>query len=481
MEVPRFTRVRAVLDTQFDECSTLASATRAKAIGLITNGTVTSEQFLVSDFGNEQGVMLRKVEIIPSATGPGFVDTDGSAVEVNFAVMEDVNTVTGLYSPKLLAVVDNDVSVPIASFDRRSQAECSHVQIGSEMKDDNIVATNKATRRLQLQAINTLLDGENWTEEQRTAIIEVIKEEIARCRIEFSQARKLSFVRYMLGILQGSSLDSVKEMIVLGDEVGTSFRRVLSYSPATPPSIDQRYTNRPTLLIAQPTQEGKMLDRFSEKRRHAARELGGISLFACVRDEVLLELLNVSASGEITGLDEDRPVQMMQAVRNFFNYVGPFINTYERLRVPGDRRDFYSVSRFRDAQKTIIGAKGQLFEHFGVEERLDKLLGGNRRVVDSLIAVAKHRIARNQQDMVIVLPPGTEFSSADDSARLQMSFAKRAGNALGVVCYVKPAAADMQPVETYNETIFIDKPNSGEQSANYNELLRLFKLVELVE
>lgn len=487
MENPRFTRVRAVLDTQFDECSTLSSVVRAKTVEVTEESAVPSEQFLVSDMGDVSRVALEEKQIVPSIWSLHVEDAENGNMQAQFAFMRDVNTVTGLLSPKLLAIFDNDIAVPIASFDKRLGKQCAHAQIGQEMREDNIVATNKDKRQEELEAILAILEDRMWTVEQRASLVTVIQEEIERCRLEFEQARDLSYVRYLFDLLHKSKLASSQEFIILGDKVGESTRRELNYTFVDSPISMEKNQGLPRIIIAQDVREAKFAERFSKARRRTARQLGGISIMAVSRGNVAIDMFGVSGNGVAYGLDEDSRHPQMRAARSFFDAM-PKLNEELSMRkyaldnqgsgVLGE----YHKKDFQNAERAIYREKSHLLTSFGALEKFDRLLGRNRGEANAILAVAAERIKSDQHDAVALIPPDTEFSGPHDETAVEVKFTQRAHNAVGVVCHVKPASTDMEPVETYNETIFLDKPNDNERSMqNYGEIYRLLKLMGLIK
>ena len=475
------TRVRGLLDTQFDECSTLAGATRSRSIDLIENGTQVSEQFLVSDFGDVSRVVLESLDIVPFVAGISVSDEEKNHYYANFALMRDVNALSGRYSPKLLAIFEDDISLPVASFDLRPHQACSHAQIGSEMHPDNIYVTPKDKRKIELEGIKTILDGGYVHDESRTRLQAVIEAEMKRCAIEFDSALDKSFLRYMGGVLGRYALPQSKEfMVVNGKETGTR-QEVFQYN-----SVGYYGDkNTPRIIIAQRERDLNLRERFSDRRKRAMQLCGELSVLAVTRENVAIELFGVGREGSLVGFEESRRVRM-RAVREYFNRVDSAQRQVQDAKVKYEylkskqKADFTQEKEYHDAVNNARCIGNNLSNTFQIRERFDEVLGKDRYAVDSILQEMHNRAQMGVSDIRAVIPPGTEFSGPYDSTLVTIQFTKRAFNSVGVVCHVRPLSTNLEPVEAYDETIFLDKPNDNPKSLqNYHELARLISCMNV--
>lgn len=159
----RVSRLEAVLSTDFNECSIAAAETSRLAVDFAGEADATRELSLVSDFGPTAPAVYGaiKIDTIPY----GDIDTPLTDRSVELVLtpsldrtLDDADSEPS--SPVLLAVLNDDIALPVATFKTRPAGECSYVQLGQEITDDTaIISTENAPRMAYVEAVRTLLEG----------------------------------------------------------------------------------------------------------------------------------------------------------------------------------------------------------------------------------------------------------------------------------------------------------------------------------
>lgn len=144
--------IDGILSTHFDECSIAAADTARTAESLFNDYDkyVTDAQ-VIDEFGANQ---LETTNYVPLAWAEG-VDRAAVIHTPRLALAKSAKRPDAQL--QLVAFLNSDMMLPIASFERRTSGQCSYVQLGQEMHDDNMVVTPKAPRTEYVEAVRSLL------------------------------------------------------------------------------------------------------------------------------------------------------------------------------------------------------------------------------------------------------------------------------------------------------------------------------------
>ena len=115
--------------------------------------------------------------------------------------------------PLLVAMLDEEIMLPLASFARREDGTCSYVQLGSEMKDDNlfVVASDESTsRHAVIEAIRTIIKtgrsgyGAPYGNVEQTDLAKLITQEFSQQAEEIARAREPYLARTVFNFFDNS-------------------------------------------------------------------------------------------------------------------------------------------------------------------------------------------------------------------------------------------------------------------------------------
>ena len=494
-QVGHITRAKGILDTQFDECNPIAGVARVEALDLVNSYLLISRDlFVVTDYADGYDMKKETKEVVELDAEPILIiieklNADGEAldaelVQTRFMLMKDVNTVTNEPSPKLLAVIDGDVAIPIVSFDKKAGKVCSQAQIGQQMRDENL-PVYKSERKEDLLAVLAMLKNERRIDSMYERLVKIVKGECTYLASTLDAARQKSLVQSIFENIGMTDITDELTATVLGSELGQGLKRNLIYRSLAPPSEVTRLQDIPDIILATTkTPEYSVLDKLSKKRQRAVRELGGYSLFAVTRGDVAVELARIQQTG-VSTTEGDLNYDRRTFLRNYFDYAKSFLESMESVDEERLLDDDYL--RQLDA-RTIITAKKMwaqndaLLKDFGGYKAFDAYLGEDRWVQDKLIEIAIACLDLDMQVYEADIEPGTEFSNEVDGTSVRLTFSRRNADCIGIVCEVKPASADVDFVEAYNETIAVCVPNKDETAkANQRELARMFQYLELLK
>lgn len=177
-------RIDAILSTHFDECSiSAADASSMAHEQRQPEGGVDRSLHRVGylETGIPEAFTLKTLGIL-EVDHPSIIDGTAELTMIYPSSRDEHEEL----APFLAAVVNGDVLVPIASFQKRTDGQCSYVQLGQEMVDDNLVVTSNAPRALYVEAIRKLL--KEWSTEDHNyevlpealLVAEFLKEEVEK-------------------------------------------------------------------------------------------------------------------------------------------------------------------------------------------------------------------------------------------------------------------------------------------------------------
>lgn len=290
----------AVLSTQFDECSIAASDTCRRANALISEGNFEQRDLFIVDNLVDGGCTTSC-----SVSHLTFIDIPTTLTEQPMVELVLERSAEGLDAegrqtrPTLLAIINKDIALPIASFETRRHGQCSYVQLGQEIVEDSLVVTSRDTRAKHVEAIRELLtarpayenkDVLDISEETADLLRDFITRELEQYCNEAQSLLGPSLAKYVRARLEKSGQRDVSEYLILGgNEQSHEVRKLFGFGIVEHIDADGRWA---TICVGseQPSMSEARTRRLRNKRQLAQdREVG---LYAVTRDDVALELVS---------------------------------------------------------------------------------------------------------------------------------------------------------------------------------------------
>ncbi len=189
--------------------------------------------------------------------------------------------------PMLAIKVGSDTLLPIASFARRKNGQCSYVQLGEEMYDDNFYVTTAddgSSRHGLIEAMRSVIKGfshENKSERKPAydVIQEFLNQQVDLRHESLAQAHEKQLVRKIFAKLKLKGPDWERRDLTIVDGSGSSAPRSHDTATIIPKTIlaDNRQV---ALVAAHPSTDkdaARRVDIFAETRTGLATQIATIS------------------------------------------------------------------------------------------------------------------------------------------------------------------------------------------------------------
>lgn len=144
--------IDGILSTHFDECSIAAA-----------DACLTAE----TEYDADARKTVRSVQPIGHFITDGRMNFEFSHLEtIDFKhplIADDTLELALATHPQhpiplsLVALFNKDAMLPLATFERRGGGQCSYVQLGQEIEEDNLVVTPDEPRSTYVESIRTFL------------------------------------------------------------------------------------------------------------------------------------------------------------------------------------------------------------------------------------------------------------------------------------------------------------------------------------
>lgn len=171
----------AVMSIDFDECSIASSDACGLAHRMIGNGSFDSlPTYLVDgfiDYDIDEPILKSEIQPLGSVD----IETDLTDQKTVTIALERSVSLDGKKRPTLVAIINNDLMLPIAAFEDRAGTECSYVQLGQEIVDDNIVVSGREKRSEYVEAIRRLLEDRS-SDKSQGLITDLVQRELEMYR-----------------------------------------------------------------------------------------------------------------------------------------------------------------------------------------------------------------------------------------------------------------------------------------------------------
>jgi hypothetical protein len=341
----------AFLSVNFNECNIAAANTAELAHKLMQEGTlldgVHTETLAVPHLVGDDvsldtfdvyslKIPTAKSDIAEGDKGKAYIRNAARTLNVEHTVLcsSEVRLVLMRShavpdaSPTLAAIYNEDMAVPIASFEQRVDGQCSYVQIGPELDEDDLVVTSNAPRSNYVEAIRSLFEFNAAIKQTELSplCIELVHDALDRHRIAIEQgtasaAARLATRRFAELATIGSELSKRLLLTVLNDGDGKpEFYDVseLSLHPydVTDNLYDTLNGRRVRMALARklvmaPVRRIVKKGWFSRQQIDESEVLqptDGIDLLAITRAGVALKLAHLSENGTSTLDSYDKPM-----------------------------------------------------------------------------------------------------------------------------------------------------------------------------
>lgn len=315
--------IDAILSTHFDECS-IAAADAARLAETWFSHDETRFNKSVQPIGSFLSDDL--VDFKFSHLGSTIVRHEsiaGGKVELAIA-----NQPLRQMPLSLVAIFNSDIMLPLATFERRSDGQCSYVQLGQEIEDDSLVVTTDAPRAAYVEAIRHLISRNPDDEDVQELIKKLIVNEADKYHAQIEHASAPAVTRmaekyFKSHTIQGSELKDIKVLNDIVDHDAASTRNFavkdLTFISDDDKDLDALDGRGVRLVLARELDKVTTPGSAAKSRRFWNRSKneevadsgpltkGNLQLLAVVRGGVALKLLEFSsAKGFVTedGIDQ---------------------------------------------------------------------------------------------------------------------------------------------------------------------------------
>lgn len=165
----------SVLSIEGDGCNIAASAANTKAYELAQSKQEEDFFAVIGDITEVRRLTYVNLKSIKLHDGENTYDTPRSLD----LLLEYGDLKSDIPTPRLLGVV-HDIALPIASFQQRPHGQCGWVQLGPEMAEDKLVVTSRDVRTNYVEAIRKVLSKDDLTEDDKILITSLYKDEAAK-------------------------------------------------------------------------------------------------------------------------------------------------------------------------------------------------------------------------------------------------------------------------------------------------------------
>lgn len=249
----------------------------------------------------------------------------------------------------LLAVFNNDMMLPVATFAPRTDGRCSYVQLGREIVDDNLIVTPNSPRVHAVEQIRALLNDKrayadvhledqekrvyalldeliaSGLEESGASILELLGPAVRRAAERYFTESKGRLLKRKLNVLNGDS----REWTGATEPMRVDARKITFLAPEDPDDLGDSTQKWPTingrsveLLLARTSTPEQKIEHAQKKRllgrRRAAalddtaldaQNLGELGVFVVTRGEVAYRVARFLSSGTVFEDNLEQPLE----------------------------------------------------------------------------------------------------------------------------------------------------------------------------
>lgn len=367
--------IDGILSTHFNECSIAAA-----------DACLTAE----TEYDADARKATRSVQPIGHFMTDGLMDFEFSSLETikfEHPLVADGSVELALATHpehpiplSLVAIFNKDAMLPLATFERRSGGQCSYVQLGQEIEEDNLVVTPDEPRSAYVESIRTFLQADVTADE-------LLKKHIAheldtyKDHIESvlpAAVNRLTWEYYnTTGPYGSEELHNTKlrELTILNDNLDPSttepedfFGKKLTF--VSPENEEDTLDGRKVSLylarrLRVDVTETPGARKFLGRRKSPQKTVnvfgdGNLYLLAVVRGGVALKLLEFSEDGLITedGLDKYTDPQTLAYLLQTL----PVKNEYARQAIVSVREKYQWYERLYVNGKDFSPTKPRYYD-----------------------------------------------------------------------------------------------------------------------
>ncbi|MDZ7786203.1 MAG: hypothetical protein U5L95_03720 [Candidatus Saccharibacteria bacterium] len=210
--IPEKSYLDGILSTHFDECSIAAADAARSAAEFVESQSRVNRSYEVQPIGRleHNGTQTFTIGKLAKADVEHALIADN---EVMFSIARDDHVPEAPAS--LVAVFNHDLMLPIATFEPRTDGQCSYVQIGQEIDEDKLVATEERSSRMDtVEDIRRLIKEDQVSE----SIIELVRAEADEYYPEILSSLESACVRAARRYLEESTLEKGRKDISVVNE-----------------------------------------------------------------------------------------------------------------------------------------------------------------------------------------------------------------------------------------------------------------------
>ncbi|HUD81796.1 MAG TPA: hypothetical protein VMR08_04225 [Patescibacteria group bacterium] len=293
----------------FDACNIISSEASAEARDRLAGKTIERALYVFDETGGSSPTRLATTAIQPFSYDVTRFG-DNYPVELLLAKPLPTEGSDPDPDPRLLAVIQGDLAVPLATFAPRTGGKCSYMQIGQEITDDSFVVTPYDKRKDIADAIRSLIRGNKPADEQ--PLIDLIQLETVRSLEQILPQLAPALCRHVRRIYERSSIRKTRPLWMLSQE-GASLQTPL-VTPWTETRVQLADNRRVELLLAAPL--ATPIEKKSHGRKVPNYDKNAIDLLAVTRGNVAIPIVRFSEDDVINPqTNEPFNYQQIQNIR----------------------------------------------------------------------------------------------------------------------------------------------------------------------
>ncbi len=395
--------IDAILSTQFDECSIAAADACRRSHELLVEQDTAVANLCVIDQG--MAALPRKYRYVDLRTVK-YSDPQIPCGDVQLALDPGANNINTAPRPRLLAVFNGDMALPLAGFEKRTGGQCSYVQLGQEIDVDNLVVTNRDSRSEYVEMIRQLLEKSPLSVERGKLLRELIATESERHKHSIEALLPAALYREALRIYgELPKYEPAPMTIVNGGKNIVTTTTKTTPSPHNHDTSDKARDITIALLgpnSIDPLPAARRLFRKSAKEQLGEPAIQVLRLAAVTRSHVTLILADITPSGVWVGGQETgipASLETLHAIQKYFcdvtsgtecKHIIGRIATLSDALTRSTSRDRIEIewdlklakSRLADIQ---YRAQNQLLHAFEARKEFDTLLGPYSKRLERII------------------------------------------------------------------------------------------------